>query len=478
MKVTVKKCILKLVIDMFKRKIMNEIKKWENSLKIKKRALILRGLRQIGKTTVVKEYCQSKYENVVYINFMDLESIKNIFDKDLIVDDIIRDLSAALPGNKFIPNKTVIIFDEIQECKEIVTIIKFLVENGKYKYVLSGSLLGVELRDLRSAPVGYMRRGYNKKKGKGIPTGFEYPIQMYSMDFEEYLWARGIDDKLIDYIKDCYKKKEKVSETVNNSFMKYYKEYLCVGGLPDAVNTFLLTKDLNQVYDIQIGILENYKDDFVKHLDEEEEKYVDKNELTKIMEVYNSIPSQLAKENKKFQYSKIDKKAKGREYRFAITWLEEFGLAKLCYNLNNIELPLEGNKNEECFKLYITDTGLFMAMLGNDTYNEILNKDMGIYKGAIYENIIAESFIKNGKNLYYFSKPSGLEIDFITKIKNEIVAVEVKSTNGNTKSLNELLKNDKYNVSNAIKLINGNIGQNNNIYTIPLYMSFLIGGQE
>lgn len=464
MKVTVKKCILKLVIDMFKRKIMNEIKKWENSLKIKKRALILRGLRQIGKTTVVKEYCQSKYENVVYINFMDLESIKSIFDKDLIVDDIIRDLSAALPGNKFIPNKTVIIFDEIQECVNARASIKPFMLDGRFDIICTGSLIGL--------------RGYNKKKGKGIPTGFEYPIQMYSMDFEEYLWARGIDDKLIDYIKDCYKKKEKVSETVNNSFMKYYKEYLCVGGLPDAVNTFLLTKDLNQVYDIQIGILENYKDDFAKHLDEEEEKYVDKNELTKIMKVYNSIPSQLAKENKKFQYSKIDKKAKGREYRFAITWLEEFGLAKLCYNLNNIELPLEGNKNEECFKLYITDTGLFMAMLGNDTYNEILNKDMGIYKGAIYENIIAESFIKNGKNLYYFSKPSGLEIDFITKIKNEIVAVEVKSTNGNTKSLNELLKNDKYNVSNAIKLINGNIGQNNNIYTIPLYMSFLIGGQE
>lgn len=299
----------------------------------------------------------------------------------------------------------------------------------------------------------------------------EYPFQNESMEDRKkifqtvFMFTMGLPIK-------CK------SETVNNSFIKYYKEYLCVGGLPDAVNTFLLTKDLNQVYDIQIGILENYKDDFAKHLDEEEEKYVDKNELTKIMEVYNSIPSQLAKENKKFQYSKIDKKAKGREYRFAITWLEEFGLAKLCYNLNNIELPLEGNKNEECFKLYITDTGLFMAMLGNDTYNEILNKDMGIYKGAIYENIIAESFIKNGKNLYYFSKPSGLEIDFITKIKNEIVAVEVKSTNGNTKSLNELLKNDKYNVSNAIKLINGNIGQNNNIYTIPLYMSFLIGGQE
>ena len=273
---------------MFKRKIMNEIKKWENSLKIKKRALILRGLRQIGKTTVVKEYCQSKYENVVYINFMDLESIKSIFDKDLIVDDIIRDLSAALPGNKFIPNKTVLIFDEIQECVNARASIKPFMLDGRFDIICTGSLIGL--------------RGYNKKKGKGIPTGFEYPIQMYSMDFEEYLWARGIDDNLIDYIKDCYKKKEKVSETVNNSFMKYYKEYLCVGGLPDAVNTFLLTKDLNQVYDIQIGILENYKDDFAKHLDEEEEKYVDKNELTKIMEVYNSIPSQLAKENKKFIY--------------------------------------------------------------------------------------------------------------------------------------------------------------------------------
>lgn len=447
-------------MDMFRRKIMDDIKKWEASLQIKKRALVIRGLRQIGKTTVVKEYCHNKYENVVYINFMDLETIKKIFDKDLIVDDMVRDLSAALPGEKFVPFKTVIIFDEIQECVNARASIKAFMLDGRFDIIATGSLIGL--------------RGYNKKKTKGIPTGFEYPIQMFSMDFEEYLWARGIEDNLIDYVKECYKNKEKVSDVVNHSFMQYYKEYLCVGGMPDAVNTFLLTKDLNQVYDVQTGILENYKDDFAKHLDEEEKEYIDKNELTKIMEVYNSIPSQLAKENKKFQYSKIDKKAKGREYRFAITWLEEFGLAKLCYNLNNIELPLEGNKNEDCFKLYITDTGLFMAMLGNDTYNEILNGDMGIYKGAVYENIVAESFIKNGANLYYFSKASGLEIDFITKIKNEIVAIEVKAKNGNTKSLNELLNNEKYMVDRAIKLIDGNIGKTNNIYTIPLYMSFLI----
>lgn len=445
---------------MYRRKIMNEILKWEKSLIIKKRALVIRGLRQIGKTTIVKDYCKNKYENVIYINFMELTSIKKVFDKDLIVDDMIRDLSAALPRNKFIPNKTVIIFDEIQECVNARSAIKPFMIDGRYDIIATGSLIGL--------------RGYNKKNSKGVPTGFEYSIQMYPMDFEEYLWAKGIDESLIDYVRQCYNDKKMVSDIVNHSFMQYYKEYLCVGGMPDAINTFLLTKDINQVYETQIGILQNYKDDFGKHLNEQEEEEINDVELTRIMDVYNSIPAQLAKENKKFQYSKINKKAKGREYRFAITWLEEFGLAKLCYNLNTLELPLEGNKNEECFKLYVTDTGLFSAMLGYETYNEILNGDLGIYKGAIYENLIADSFIKNGKNLYYYSKDSGLEIDFISKIGGKLEAIEVKATNGKTKSLNEILSNEKYQVNDAIKLIDGNIGESNNVFSIPLYMSFLL----
>ena len=445
---------------MYRRKIMNEILKWEKSLIIKKRALVIRGLRQIGKTTIVKDYCKNKYENVIYINFMELTSIKKVFDKDLIVDDMIRDLSAALPRNKFIPNKTVIIFDEIQECVNARSAIKPFMIDGRYDIIATGSLIGL--------------RGYNKKNSKGVPTGFEYSIQMYPMDFEEYLWSKGIDESLIDYVRQCYNDKKMVSDIVNHSFMQYYKEYLCVGGMPDAINTFLLTKDINQVYETQIGILQNYKDDFGKHLNEQEEEEINDVELTRIMDVYNSIPAQLAKENKKFQYSKINKKAKGREYRFAITWLEEFGLAKLCYNLNTLELPLEGNKNEECFKLYVTDTGLFSAMLGYETYNEILNGDLGIYKGAIYENLIADSFIKNGKNLYYYSKDSGLEIDFISKIGGKLEAIEVKATNGKTKSLNEILSNEKYQVNDAIKLIDGNIGESNNVFSIPLYMSFLL----
>ena len=433
---------------------------WEESLAIKKRALIIKGLRQIGKTTIVKEYCSKKYENVIYINFMDLESIKKVFDGDLIVDDIIMKLSSYFPGSKFIPNKTVIIFDEIQECSNARTAIKPFMVDGRFDIIATGSLIGL--------------RGYNKKKNKGIPTGFEYVVTMYPMDFEEFLWARGIDDSLIEYIKKCYQTKTKVSEAINVSFMKYYKEYLCVGGMPDAVNTFLLTKDLNQVYEVEKNILEQYMDDFGKHLDEDENEYVNEKELAKIMDVYNSIPIQLAKENKKFQYSKISKNAKGREYKFAITWLEEFGLASLCYNLNSIDIPLDGFKNEECFKMYIADTGLFMAMLGFDVYKEILSGNLGIYKGAIYENIVAEQFIKNGKRLYYFSKDSGLEVDFITTNNIEPIAIEVKATNGSAKSLKEVINNDKYLVNKAIKLIDGNIGNANSIYTIPLYMSFLI----
>lgn len=445
---------------MFKRKILDEIKKWEQSLLIKRRALVIKGLRQIGKTTIVKEYCKSKYENIVYINFMDMTSLKAIFDKDLSVNDMVRDLSAAIPGSKFVAHKTVIIFDEIQECANARSSIKPFMIDGRFDIIATGSLIGL--------------RGYNKKISKGIPTGYEYVLQMYPMDFEEYLWAKGIDESIITYIKDCFKNKEKVDDVVNASFMQYYKEYLCVGGMPDAVNTFLLTNDLNQVYDVLNNILINYQDDFGKHLDDNEKTFKNDVELARIMDVYKSIPSQVSKENKKFQYRVINKNAKGREYRFAITWLEEFGLVKLAYNLINLELPLEGNKDDKCFKLYASDTGLFMAMLGKETYNEILNGVIGVYKGAIFENIIADAFIKNDRNLYYFSKDNSLEIDFVSTFNNGLTPIEVKSSNGNAKSLNTAMKNKNYTIDMAIKLVDGNVGFTNNIYTIPLYMSFLI----
>lgn len=392
---------------------------------------------------------------------MEQFSIKKIFDGDLIVNDIIRDLSAAIPEAKVVPFETVLIFDEIQECANARTAIKPFMIDGRFDIIATGSLMGL--------------RGYNQKRSRGIPTGFEYPLTMYPMDFEEYLLAKGISKDVIGYIKQCFNNKENVSDSINSSMMKYFKEYLCVGGMPDAVNTFLKTNDLNQVRDIQLGILEQYKDDFGKHLDQNESQLINKHELIRIMDVYSSIPNQLAKENKKFQYSVINKGAKGREYRNAIAWLEEFGLINLCYNLNSLELPLEGNKEDNIFKIYVADSGLFVAMLEKGTANNILNDDLRIYKGAIFENIVAEALIKLGKKLYYFSKSSGLEIDFVTKFQNELTLIKVKAKNGNAKSLREILENkEKYDVKHGIKLIDGNIGYSKNIFTIPLYMAFLI----
>lgn len=446
---------------MYKRKIIKLIDEWKESLKIKKRALVIKGLRQVGKTTIVREYCKNHYKNIVYINFMDNESIKNIFNGDLIVNNIIRDLSAVYPDANFIPNETVIIFDELQECNNARSSIKAFMVDGRFDIIATGSLLGL--------------RGYNKKKSKGIPTGFEYILNMYPMDFEEYLLAKGLNEDLLMYVKNCFEKKEKVSETINKAFIDYFKEYLCVGGMPDAVNTFLSTNDMNQVRRVQRNILEQYKDDFGKHLDDEENEYVNKIELTKIMDVFNSIPSQLAKENKKFQYTVIKKNARGREYSNAITWLEEFGLIKCCYRLTNLELPLEGYKDDCNFKIYFADTGLFVSMLEQGTVSNILSGDLKIYKGAVFENIIADSFIKNDKYLYYYSETRGLEIDFVTRYENELTLIEVKSTNGNAKSLKEIINNkEKYNVNKAIKLIDGNVSFSNNILSIPLYMASLL----
>lgn len=446
---------------MFYRKIYREFDKWKESNKIKKRALVIKGLRQIGKTTVVLEYARKNYQNVVYMNFMINKSLKMIFNDNLEVDELIKKISAAIPHSKFIPNETVIIFDELQECANARASIKPFMLDGRFDIIATGSLIGL--------------KGYNKNQAYGIPTGFEYILTMHPMDFEEYLLARGIDNEIISHLADCYRNKTKIDQSIHESMTTYFKEYLCIGGMPDAVNTFLLTHDMNQVHDVLVNILEQYKDDFGKHLNEKEDQVVNKTELRKIEEVYNSIPKQLAKENKKFQYKVISKNAVGRDYREAITWLDEFGLIKLCLNLNSLELPLDGNANDDIFKIYVADSGLFVAMLEDGSMNNIINDDFKIYNGAIYENIIAEAFIKNDKKLYYYNKNSETEIDFVTKVENKLTLIEVKANNGSTKSLRDILnKKEKYNVDSAIKLISGNIGYKDEIYSIPHYLAFLI----
>lgn len=445
---------------MYKRKIMTDLLAWKNDTG-KKKALVIKGMRQIGKTYIVQAFAKENYENVVYINFKDNESAKKIFDGDFVINRITVDISALIPGTHFAPGNTIIIFDEVQECANARASIKAFMQDGRYDVICTGSLLGI--------------KGYNHKKNRGIPTGFEHIIYMKPMDFEEFLWARGIDDSVISELKRCYKEKTPVSEILHHSLLRYFREYICVGGLPYIVDRFLTTNDMNVVYSEQRDIIEEYKDDFGKHLDENEREEIDLTLLARINKVFDSIPAQLAKENKKFTYSQLEKQGRSENYQAAIQWLYDAGIINICYNLSNISLPLEGNKIDNVFKIYMQDSGLFVAMLEQGSSAALLNGDFGMYKGAIYENIIADAFSKMNRSLYYYHKDSGLEIDFITKYHNEAVLVEVKATNGNTKSSNTVLKNkDKYNVNLCIKLGDCNIGLEGEKLSLPYYMAFLL----
>lgn len=453
---------------MFKRKIESEFMKWKDSLSKKRKAFVLKGLRQVGKTVSIKSFAKKTYENVVYINFKAEKTLKQAFDGDLSVDVLITNISSLKPDAKFIPHKTVIIFDEIQECSGARASIKSFVEDDdRFDIIASGSLLGL--------------KGYNHKYSGGVSVGYEHIVYLKPMDFEEFLWAKGIGDDVINYIKDCFKTKTKIREPINQAMKRYFREYLCVGGMPSIVDTFIKTNDLNQVREEQLDILEGYKDDFGKHLDENENEKTDLTLLARINNVFNSIPSQLSKENKKFMYSRIENKASSAKYDPAIRWLSEYGLINYCYNLRLLESPLSGNRINECFKIYVADSGLFVAMLDKEATGDILFGNLGIYSGAIYENIIADSFSKMKRDLYYFSKDSGLEIDFITRYNGEINLVEVKATTGNTKSSKYVLKEKSIykEVKGLIKLDDQNIGfvvdeLGNTKITIPHYLSFCL----
>lgn len=447
---------------MFERKIEKELYEWKKSLQFKKKAFVLKGLRQVGKTFIIKKFSKENYENVIYINFKTDIELKKCFNENLNVNDIITNISFIRPKEKFIPFKTVLVLDEIQECSGARAAIKPFMEDGRFDIIASGSLLGL--------------KGYNKKYHGGAPIGFEHTVYMKPMDFEEFLWAKGINKNTLLYIKECFINRRPVRDSIHEAMLRYFREYICVGGMPAVVDAFFRNNNYRDALIEQKDILEGYKDDFGKHLDEKENEKTDLSLLANINKIYSSIPSQLAKENKKFMYSNIEKKGSSAKYDSAIQWLVDYGLVNYCYNLSILENPLEGNKISNIFKLYFADTGLFISMLDDGTASDIILGDMGQYKGYIYENIIADAFSKMNIPLFYFSKESGLEIDFITKYNKKITLIEVKAKNGNTKSSKTILNDKKTypSVNGLIKLCNSNVGENNNILTIPYYMAYLL----
>lgn len=442
---------------MLRRKIESDLAKWKNSES--KKPLVIKGIRQCGKTYIVQKFAKENYENVIYMNFILEPDKKLAFASNVDVDTIILNLSALIPGSRFVNGKTCIILDEIQECKEARTALKSFQIDGRFDIIATGSLLGV--------------RGYGKNRTKNvdgqdsIPVGYETMIEMYPLDFEEFLWANGINDKVIDTVKSCFENETAVPNGIHNVMMELLYRYVIVGGLPEVVNTFLETKNIELIYKVQRNLIVEYEEDMVK--------YADDADKARIRECFESIPRQLAKENKKFQYSVVKKNGRSSQYMGSIQWLEDAGLVKRCYNTQITELPLEGNSIEDCFKLYTTDIGLLVAMLDYGSQVDILKGNLLGYKGALFENLMADFLCKSGQKLYYFHKDSGLELDFIVRYKSECVVIEVKAKSGKTKSLRTVLRNkDVYHVNNAIKLGKYNVGREDEVLTIPLYMGFLI----
>lgn len=443
---------------MLKRKIERYLANWKRTPN--KKPLVIKGIRQCGKTYIVQKFANDNYENVVYINFILEPDKKLAFAGSLDVDTITLSLSALLPGSRFVADKTCIILDEIQDCRDARTALKAFQIDGRFDVIATGSLLGV--------------RGYgDKKSGKeameqdSIPVGYETVVEMYPLDFEEFLWANGISEEVIDKVKSCFDNETPVPEGLHKAMMELLYRYVVVGGLPAVVNCFLETKNIELIYQMQSNLVAEYEEDMVKYANDADKPH--------IRECFESIPKQLAKENKKFQYSVVRKGGRAAEYKGSIQWLEDAGIVRRCYNTRITELPLEGNAVKDCFKVYATDIGILMAMLDYGTQADILKGNLLAYKGAIFENLIADFLCKSGQKLYYFHKDSGLELDFLVRFKGECVVLEVKAKSGKAKSLRTILKNKHvYHVNHGIKLGQYNVGRENDILTMPLYMGFLI----
>lgn len=436
---------------MLKRKIEQRLQEWKRSSN--RKPLLIKGCRQCGKTYSVLDFAKKNYKHVVYLNFFENPDYCSVFEGSLEIDNITMLLSALLGSEAvFEPGNTILVLDEIQECPDARTALKFFHLDGRYDVIGTGSLLGV--------------RGYGKEP-KSIPVGYETTIDMSPLDFEEFLWANGISEVVIDSLRKNIRGVTPVPAALHKKMRQLLLQYTVVGGMPDVVQTFVDTKRLDEVLNMQRDIVRSYEDDMIKYANQKDKSH--------ILECFQSIPKQLSKENKKFQYSVVKKGSTASKYAGSLQWIEDAGIISRCYNLSATELPLDGNAQDDVFKVYMRDCGLFISMLEDGTQFDVLQGNLARYKGAIFENLIADMFTKMGRKLYYFHKNSGLEVDFVIRYKGECTLVEVKASSGNTKSTKTILAHpEKYHVNSAIKLGDYNVGRSGEILTLPLYMAFLL----
>ena len=445
---------------MYKRKIEGTLKRWKSQRN--HNPIVIKGCRQCGKTSSVLAFARENYENVVYLDFHEHNEYKLFFAGALDVDTIVLNITAGMRAAKFVDGNTCLIFDEIQDCPRARSSLKFFKLDGRYDVICTGSLLGVN---------GYRSRSEKEEDNSAsIPVGFEQIVEMYPMDFEEWLWANGMEQQHVDYLKQCLEQESPVNASIHNSMRNLLLRYVVVGGMPAVVRTFFETNNLNDVLTVQRTIVDSYKADMLK--------YALAEDRSRIRECFDSIPAQLAKENKKFQFSVIKKGARASQYSGSLQWIEDAGIIRRCYNVQVPELPLAGNAIAESFKVYMSDIGLLISMLEDGTSWSILQGNMFSYKGAIFENLAADILGKMGRKLYYYQKNSGLELDFVIRYNGECCPLECKANTGNAKSLKTVLKHEeKYHIRNALKVGDYNVGREGKLLTLPFYMLFLITGK-
>ena len=433
-----------------KRKIDDYLLDWKSDAE--RKPLIVKGARQVGKTESIRRFAEGNYNNVIYINFVEEPKYKLITEDGYKTEDIVRNISRMDPSKKFDADETIIIFDELQEFPEIATSLKFFMMDGRFDVICSGSLLGIQYKRIESNSVGYK-------------TDYD----MMSMDFEEFLWAKGYDSATIEDMLSHMKEEKPFNETEMKVYSSLFLDYCILGGMPAVVREYIRKGTFEGTLEIQRQLLNDYREDV--------RKYAEGMDQTRILNVFEQIPLQLAKDNKKFQISKVASGARFKDYRGCIEWLRDAGIINICYCMNFPELPLKGNYDESKYKLYFFDSGIFVAMLDEEAQEDLrANKNLGVYKGALYENIVGEALVKCGYDLYYYKKDdSYLEEDFFVRTKDSLVPVEVKATNGTAKSLRTLIKSNSYpDIKYGIKFISGNIGYSENIYTFPYFCAFLL----
>lgn len=433
-----------------KRKIDKYLIEWKK--KSNRLPLIIKGARQIGKTNAIRNFGENNYKTFIEINFALNPEFKTIFDRSFNVDEIVKEITLRRPEIEIIPKETLIFFDEMQECVSTATSLKAFKEDGRFDVICSGSLMGINYKKIESNSVG------NKE---------DYTL--HSMDFEEFLWAKGYKEEVIEDMLNSMIKLEPLSSTMYDVMLENFKEYMIIGGMPAIVSCFIENKNFSGILKMQQQILLDYEEDITK--------YAEGLDQSKILTVYKNIPAFLGNENKKFQISKIQNGARNREYIGVLDWLDRAGIINICYSLNQVCLPLKGNYNPNNYRIYFGDTGLLIGSLDEEAQDDLRkNQNFNTYKGAIYENVVADMLVKQGYNLYFYKNEKGtLEMDFFIRDDNSLIPIEVKANDNSTVSLKNLIDSDNYkDIKYGIKLCNKNIGFNGKFYTFPYFMTFLL----